>query len=98
MTESVAAKKKGGRARTGTLAPAGTWADGSPRFRGRVRLGDGTKSERFDVPHGRNERQARAYVAEMQAQEDARGGLLARKHEAERAKARAAGVSCAGET
>ena len=90
MSESVAAKTRGGRARTGTLEPAGTWSDGSPRFRGRVRLGDGTKSERFDVPSGRNERQARAYVAEMQAQEDAHGGLLAKK----RAALRVAGIAC----
>jgi integrase len=80
-------KKKNGRPRTGMLEPAGAWDDGSPRFRGRVRLGDGAKSERFDVPHGLGEKQARAYVASIQVQEDAQGLLLRRKREAARAAA-----------
>lgn len=73
--------RKGGRKRRGTLEPAGTHADGSPRFRFRLRLADGTKSERLNVPHGLNEEQARAHVAGWQADEDARGVLLADKQE-----------------
>lgn len=88
---------KTGRPRTGTLEPAGKHEDGSPRFRGRLRLGDGTKSERFDVPPGLNEKQARAYVANAQALEDASGAILAAKRDAAREKAREAGQACEGE-
>jgi integrase len=98
MSEKVAAKGRGGRARTGTTEPAGFDADGKPRFRGRVRLGDGTKGERFDVPAGLDESQARAYVASFQAQEDALGLLLSRKREAERGKAAAEHKPHDGET
>ena len=77
-------KPRTGRPRIGTLEPAGMWSDGSPRFRGRVRLGDGTKSDRFDVPHGLDAEQARAYVTSTQAQEDANGLLLREKREAAR--------------
>jgi hypothetical protein len=63
--------QKVGRKRSGTLEPAGMHADGTPRFRFRVRLADGTKSRRFDVEHGLSEVQARAFVDLMQAREDA---------------------------
>lgn len=66
---------------------AGTWPDGSPRFCGRLRLADGTKSKRFDVPHGMDEKQARAHVAGFQAQEDVKHGLLDAKREIARAAA-----------
>ena len=87
-----------GRKRTGTLEAAGTFTDGSERFRFRIRLADGTKSERFDVPHGLDEKQARAYVASIQAQEDAHGGLLTAKHDVARERARALSAPCEGET
>lgn len=61
------------------MEPAGTWPDGSPRWRCRIRLADGSKSQRIDVPHGKNESQARAHVATLQADEDAHGLLLKRK-------------------
>ncbi len=74
------------RERTGTLERAGSWPDGSPRWRGRVRLEDGTKSERFDVPrkNSRNEATARAWLATIQAGEDESGELLAIKRDAAR--------------
>lgn len=84
--------------RKGTLERAGEWPDGRPRFRFRLRLGDGSKSRRFDVPEGMTEAQARAHVAGLQAKEDARGGLLAAKRDAERERAREAGEACEGET
>ena len=80
------------RNRIGSLEPGGTWPDASMRFRFRLRLGDGTKSQRFDVPQGLGEEKARAYVAGMQAQEDARGELLAAKLRAAGEKARAVGA------
>ena len=78
------------RERRGSFEHAGVWPDGRPRYRFRLRLADGTKSKRFDVPSGREERQARAYVSEMQTEEDRQGLLLARK----RAALRAAGKMC----
>lgn len=75
------------RVRKGTLEPAGTWPSGSPRFRFRLRLGDGSKSRRFDVPEELDEKQARAFIASMQAQEDARGQLLEKKRAEKREKA-----------
>lgn len=74
------------RARTGSLEPAGTWPNGKARFRFRLRLADGTKSERFDVPEGFDARQARAHVAKMQADEDVHEGLLAAKQERTRSR------------
>jgi integrase len=69
------------------IDPAGNWSDGTPRFRGRLRLADGTKSERFDVPQGMNEKQARKHVAGMQAIEDVQQGFLNAKLEARRVAA-----------
>lgn len=86
------------RERSGTFEPSGRWPDGAPRFRYRVRLGDGTRTRRYDVPQGLTERQARAYVGNMQAQEDKYGALLAAKEEAERREARARGVAAKDET
>jgi len=77
-----AERQKVGRKRTGTVEPAGAHADGSPRFRFRLRLGDGTKSERYDVPHGLDRKQAGAFVAGLQAEEDAHGKLRARSESA----------------
>lgn len=91
-------KRQGGRTRTGTLEAAGTWPDGSPRFRARVRLGDGTKSERFDVRQGMTETQARAWLAGIQADEDAQGLLLAKKRERQRDAAAERGEAHEGET
>lgn len=76
--------KRGGRPRKGSVEPAGMWPSGSPLFRFRLRLGDGTKSQRYDVPEGLDLSEARKYVAGLQAQENANGGLLARKRIAAR--------------
>src|SRR5580704_16872523 len=57
------------RPRSGTFEPV-TYAGGRVVFRGRLRLSDGTKSDRFDLPAGMNERQARAYLSGLQAEED----------------------------
>ncbi len=66
-----------GKPRRGTLEPAGTWPDGTLRFRARLRLGDGTKSDRIELEaHFADERQARDYVAGMQAIEDTTHELL----------------------
>lgn len=89
---------KGGRKRTGTVEPWGSHADGTPRFRFRLRLADGTKTARFDVPHGMNEEKARAYVAGLQLQEDAEGKLVAIKRDRERARAEKAEEPHDGET
>ena len=67
--------------RTGTTERVGTWPDGTPRFQGRLRLADGTKSDRIDVPQGMAETDARAFVAAMQATEDSEGPMLAAKRE-----------------
>jgi hypothetical protein len=48
------------RSRTGTFEPS--TVAGIP-YRGRLRLFDGTKSERFDLPADMTEKQARAYLA-----------------------------------
>ncbi len=87
-----------GRPRTGTLEPAGAWPSGAPRWRFRLRLADGTKSERFELPEGYDERQARAQVAKYQADEDVHGGILNAKREKQRERSAAAGVACEGET
>jgi len=63
------------------VEPAGASPDGRPRFRGRVRLADGTKSERFDVPAGMTDTQAKAWVADIQAKEDVEHGLLSAKRD-----------------
>jgi integrase len=89
---------KMGRTRKGTLEPSGLWPSGAPRFRFRLRLGDGTKSRRFDVPEGMGAPAARKYIAGLQAEEDAKGGLLQAKREGERARAAAAHTPCEGET
>jgi len=67
------------RPRTGTVEPF-TRADGTVYYRGKVRLADGSR-ERVDVdqPHCFDEDAARAFVREIQAQEDMHGRLLARK-------------------
>lgn len=75
-----------GRPRSGTLLRC---ADGS--FKGRLCLKDGTKSERFDVPAGSTEKQARAYVTAAQAHEDREHTLyLARR----KAEPKPAGETC----
>lgn len=88
----------GGRPRSGTLEQHGTHPDGSTRWRFRLRLADGSKSERFDLAAGLTEKQARAVVAGYQAEEDAKGELLAAKREKARHKAAAERVGCEGET
>ena len=86
------------RARAGTLLDAGDHPDGTPRFRFRLRLADGTKSERLDVPHGKGADAARAYVASRQVLEDTDGTLLAKKQEAQRIAAAEAGKPHDAET
>jgi len=68
-----------GRTRTGTVEPF-VDAQGRTYYRGKVRLGDGSR-DRVDVPEAFmfDEAKARAYVAEIQAEEDRRGLLLAKK-------------------
>ena len=61
--------KPDGRKRTGSFETA--MVGGVRVFRGRLRLADGTKSDRFDLPQHMNERQARAWLAGKQAEEDA---------------------------
>ena len=90
--------RHGGPKRTGSVERAGEWPSGKPRLRGRVRLGDGTKSNYFDVPETMTEPQARAWVAGIQADEDAKGLLLAAKKERERVKAAEANLPCDAET
>jgi integrase len=67
------------RQRTGTVEPF-VRADGTVYYRGKVRLADGSR-ERIDIdePHCFDEKAARAFVREIQAQEDVHGRLLARK-------------------
>jgi hypothetical protein len=77
--------------RTGTLEVK------SGRFVGRLRLGNGKKSPRFTV-EAKTEVQARAMLAGLQAEEDARGIVLAATVDAERADAVDAGKAAQGET
>src|SRR5579862_2849401 len=67
------------RRRTGTLEP---FVDSSGRtyYRGKIRLGDGSR-ERVDVqePYCFDKKKSRAFVTEIQQQEDRCGGLLAKK-------------------
>jgi integrase len=67
------------RKRTGSLVPFQD-AQGKTYYRGRVRLADGRR-EWIDVPRERaySESRARDYVQWAQEQEDAKGGLLARR-------------------
>ena len=92
------AEKKRGRPRAGTLEPAGTWPSGKPRFRCRVRLADGSKSECFFAPEGMAEPAARGWLAAVQAHEDQDHGFLLKKQNAERAKAAADGTPHNAET
>ncbi|MBX3205486.1 MAG: tyrosine-type recombinase/integrase [Labilithrix sp.] len=87
------------RKRSGTFERWPTpWPSGAPRFRFRLRLADGTKTKHYDVEEGLDEKEARALVVLMQAQEDARGGLLEQKRAGQREAAREHGVPCEGET
>jgi hypothetical protein len=67
------------RPRTGTFEPA--IVDGRPVYRGRLRLADGTKSDRFDLPADMNEKQARAYLIGLQAEEDASHAVFIAKQD-----------------
>ena len=87
-----------GPKRTGMVESAGTWPDGSERFRCRLRLGDGTKSRRFDIPKGLNEAQAKTQAAAWQAEEDVKHGLLEPKRAGEREAAAITETPCEGET
>jgi hypothetical protein len=75
------------RARTGTFELA-KFADGRTVYRGRLRLADGTKSDRFDLPANMTERQARAYLTGLQADEDANGLVYRAQQERRRATGR----------
>lgn len=66
------------KTRSGTLEAA-EGQDGATLYRGRLRLADGTKSGRFELPEGLDESAARAYLASLQQAEDATGQLLAAK-------------------
>jgi len=69
------------RPRTGTFEIA-TIA-GRTVYRGRLRLADGTKSDRFDLPVDMNEKQARAYLAGLQAEEDTSHAVFKAKQDRE---------------
>lgn len=96
MNVRNAGQKSSGR-RKGTFEVA-TFTDGTTVFRGRLRLADGTKSDRFDLPEGLDETKARAYLAALQAEEDRTGVLLAAKLERARDVAAARGEGAVGET
>ena len=87
-----------GPTRSGALLREGEHANGAPRFRFRVRLADGTKSERMDVPEGKDEDQAREFVASIQLNEDKHQFFLEKKREAARVLAEKRGEACVGET
>ncbi len=87
-----------GPARSGSLLRDGEHADGTPRFRFRVRLADGTKSERLEVPQGKTEAQARVFVASIQQNENTHHFFLEKKRQAARVLAEKRGVACPGET
>jgi integrase len=85
--------------RTGTFEIAKV--AGKPVYRGRLRLADGTKSDRFDVDvrgEGLNEAQARAKLASLQVDEDTRHLLFNRKRDRARERAQARGEAVEGET
>jgi len=79
---SRARHSRSGRTRLGTIERAGEHPDGTPRLRFRLRLADGCKSRRLEVPPGMSASDARAFVSEMQALEDAHHRLLSRKRAA----------------
>jgi integrase len=84
------------RPRTGTFEIA--QLDGRPVYRGRLRLADGTKSDRFDLPVDMNERQARAYLAGLQAEEDASHTVFKARQDRQREEAQERGEAVEGET
>lgn len=87
-----------GPKRSGSLEAGGSWPSGAPRWRFRLRLADGTKSERYELAEGYDERQARAQVAKYQADEDVHHGLLHAKMDRLRKGAAENLVACEGET
>jgi integrase len=82
--------------RTGTFTI--DTVSGRTVFRGRLRLADGTKSERFDLPADMTERQARAYLAGLQAEEDSTHAVFEAKQDRAREAAQARGEAVEGET
>ncbi len=84
------------RSRTGTFEPA--TVNGRTVFRGRLRLADGSRSDRFDLPADMNERQARAYLAGLQAEEDASHPVYKAKLDRVREEAQERGEAVEGET
>lgn len=83
--------------RTGSFEPV-TLAGGTVKYRGRLRLDDGTKSERFDLPPDMNEKQARKYLALLQAEEDRTHTVASAKRARLAADAAKRGEACDGET
>lgn len=85
------------RKRTGTLERR-KLADGTVRYSVRLRLADGTKSPRYDVPANyTTEAAARGWAEGQQAKEDVDGVLMARKLEHVRTEAQLAHVPHDGE-
>jgi hypothetical protein len=84
--------------RSGTFEIDTDPATGKPRYRGRLRLSDGTKSKRFDLPSGMNEAQARAHLAKLQARKDEVHTVSNAKTEDARKAAAAIGAAHGGET
>ncbi len=85
------------KTRTGTLE-AFEGPDGARRYRGRLRLADGSKSGRLELPERLDEAGARAYLASLQAAEDATGQVLAAKRDRAREIAAASRSPSVGET
>lgn len=94
MTEQTNTRS---RARTGTLE-ALKRPDGTIAYRGRLRLHDGSKSPRLDVPAGYTEARARAWLAAEQRAEDADGQMSKAKEEGARKRAAAEHRPAPGET
>ena len=86
------------RQRAGTLLREGEHRDGSPRYRFRLRLADGSKSERYDVPAGMAEKEARKFVVTIQKREDKDHLIYEKKVAAARAHAEKRGQAYPGET
>lgn len=83
--------------RRGTLE-ARALADGRIAYTGRLRLRDGTKSPRMAAPAGMTQVQASAWLAGLQAAEDADHAVYLAKVERARAVAAGRGEACEGET
>lgn len=76
------------RPRTGTFEIADV--TGRTVYRGRLRLADGSRNDRFDLPSNMSEKPARAYLRKLQAQEDLTHAIFNARQERTWAEAAAA--------